>query len=164
MPDVSVRASPIAGFGVFAGRSFEPGETVLVMDDSRIVDQAHPLRAERGDAPRHQDYLAGGRVVLMGFPERYINSSCEPNTYVVTRAGVRHVVALRAIEAGAEITCDYLVNCHGGVEWLCRCGAPACRRLVPASFFDLPVGEQRRLRPWLDAWFVAEHAERLQAL
>jgi uncharacterized protein len=163
-PAVHVRESAIAGLGVFATRSFAAGETVLVMDDSRIVDPAHPLRPDRGELARHQDYLAGGRVVLMGVPERYINSSCDANTYVVTRAGARHVVALRAIDAGDEITFDYLVNCDGGVEWRCQCGSPACRGVIPGSFFDLPGDEQRRLRPRLDAWFVAEHLHRLQAL
>lgn len=161
MADVDVRSSAIAELGVFARRAFERGETVLAIDDSRIVDDEHPLRPEHGELARHQDYLARGRVVLMAIPERYINSSCDPNTYVVTRGGVRHVVALRAIAVDEEITYDYLLNCDGGVAWECRCGAAGCRRMVPASFFDLPPEEQRRLRPLLDEWFVAEHANLL---
>ena len=161
MADVDVRPSPIAESGVFAARAFERGETVLVIDDSRIVDDAHPLRPERGEFDRHQDYVARGRVVLMAEPERYINSSCDPNTYVVTRGDTRHVVALRSVARGEEITYDYLLNCDGGAEWQCRCGAARCRGAIPASFFDLPLEEQRRLRPLLDEWFVAEHANRL---
>ena len=54
---------------------------------------------------------------------------------------------------------DYLINCHGGVVWQCRCGTGRCRGAIPASFFDLPADEQRRLRGLPDGWFVAEHAE-----
>jgi hypothetical protein len=162
--DVDVRPSPIAELGVFATRAFERGETVLVIDDSRIVDDEHPLRSECGEYDRHQDYLARGRVVLMAVPERYINSSCDPNTYVVTRRDVRHVVALRSIALGEEITYDYLLNCDGGAEWQCRCGAAGCRGNIPASFFDLPPTEQHRLRPLLDEWFVEEHADRVASL
>jgi len=159
-PDVIVRPSTIAGLGAFSRRAFAPGETVLRIDDSRVVDEAHPLDPTRGELPCHRDYLAHGRIVLMREPERYINSSCQPNTVVRTRDGVRHVVALCAIEAGEEITYDYLINCHGGEVWVCRCGASFCRGIVPASFFDLPEDEQRRLAPLLDSWFVEEHAHR----
>ncbi len=164
MTAVVVQPSPIAGLGVFAGRPFTAGDSVLVIDDSHTVDIDHPLKPEDGEIDRHQDYLAGGRVVLMGVPERYINASCDPNAYVVTRSGVRHAVALRAIAPGDEITCDYLINCDCGVEWMCNCGAPHCRGLVPPSFFDLPRAEQHRLLPLLDEWFVAEHRDRISLL
>jgi hypothetical protein len=161
---VRVGASGIDGHGVIATRDFQPGETVLLLDDSRVVDDEHPLDTSAGERAHHCDYLAAGRVVLMPSPERYVNSSCEPNTCVVTRDGVRHVVALTTIAAGDEVTFDYLINCHGGVPWQCRCGAERCRGTIPASFFDLPADEQRRLRGLLDGWFATEHADRLRAL
>ena len=161
---VRVGASGIDGRGVIATRDFQPGETVLLLDDSRVVDDRHPLDAAAGERAHHCDYLAAGRVVLMPSPERYVNSSCEPNTCVVTRDGVRHVVALTTIAAGNEVTFDYLINCHGGVAWQCRCGAERCRGTIPASFFDLPADEQHRLRGLLDGWFAAEHADRLRTL
>jgi len=113
---VRVGGSGIDGHGVFATRDFQLGKTVLLLDDSRVVDDKHPLDAAAGELAHHCDYLAGGRVVLMPSPERYINSSCEPNTCVATRDGVRHVVVLTVIAAGDEVTYDYLINCHGGVR------------------------------------------------
>src|SRR5262245_29482227 len=118
-----VGSSGIDRQGVFATRDFQAGETLLVLDDSHVVDDDHPLDTAAGELPHHCDYLSGGRVVLMPSPERYINSSCEPNTRVVTRqasgqggqgrqgeqGGGRHVVALRPIVAGEEITYDYLI-------------------------------------------------------
>ena len=85
--DLIVAASSTDGVGVFAGRAFADGESVLVLDDSRVVDAEHPLREEAGELERHCDYLAGGRTVLMPVPSRYINSSCVPNTCVRTMRG-----------------------------------------------------------------------------
>src|SRR5258708_2301472 len=114
MTDVVVAPSSIHGIGVFAARDLLAGEVILEIDDSRLVDHEHPVRAEAGELDIHCDYIAGGRVVLMRTPERHINSSCDPNSFIKTVGGVRRVLARRPILAGEEITCDYTINCHGG--------------------------------------------------
>jgi SET domain-containing protein len=161
---LALHRSPIHGTGVFARRPFAAGETVLVLDDSRLVTDATPLKPEAGEYTHHCDYVARGIVVLQGIPERFINHSCDANAFVQTRADGRHVVARRPIAAGDEITYDYLVNLHGGVRWQCSCGSEACRGEQPESFFDLPVETQRRLLPLLDGWFCAEHVDRMAEL
>lgn len=98
-----VAESKIHGLGVFATRDLAAGEIVLAIDDSRVVDAEHPLRPELGEHSHHCDYLDGGKTVLMRSPERHINSCCNPNSYVKTIDGVRHVVARRSIKAGEEI-------------------------------------------------------------
>ena len=164
MSDVYVSESGIHGLGVFAAREFAAGETVLALDDSRVVDEEHPLRPELGEYAHHCDYLEGGKVVLQGYPERHVNSSCDPNAYARRSAGGGVVVARRAIRAGEEITCDYIIDCHGGIVWRCDCGSPRCRRVVPSSFFELPVEAQLDYLPLLNEWFVAEHREEVGAL
>ena len=162
--DVTVRESSIEGLGVFAARSFEAGERVLELDDSRVVDEERPLRPEEGELQRHCDYLADGKVVLMPEPERHLNHACDPNAYVTTVEGQRHLVALERIEPGREITIDYMLNTHGGDVWACSCGSPSCRGTLPSSFFELPEREQRELLPLLEDWFVEEHRGRVEAL
>ena len=164
MADVIVAASQIHGRGVFATRDFATGAIILPIDDSRVVDAEHPLRPELGEHDYHCDYLAGGKVVLMRSPERHINSSCDPNAYVKTLNGVRHVVARKVIEAGEEITCDYIIDCHGGIVWQCNCSSPRCRGTVVSSFFELPVELQLEYVPLLNEWFIAEHREQVEAL
>ncbi len=115
--NVIVAKSKIHGLGVFATRDFAEAEIIFQIDDSRIVDDSHPLRPEAGEHSYHCDYLAGGKTVLMRFPERHINSSCDPNSYVKTINGIRHVVARKPIKSGEEITCDYIIDCHGGIVW-----------------------------------------------
>ena len=164
MDDVYVAGSAIHGAGVFAAREFAAGETVLVMDDSRVVDAEHPLRPESGEYEYHCDYLEGGKVVLQGYPERHVNSSCDPNAYARRTQGEAVVVARRAIRAGEEITCDYIIDCHGGIVWRCNCGSPRCRCVVPSSFFELPTETQLEYLPLLNEWFVAEQREEVEAL
>ena len=160
--NVLVGPSRIHGLGVFTTHEIAPGEIVLAIDDSRIVDAEHPLRPELGEQRYHCDYLARGRVVLMGSPERHINSSCEPNTYVRWTGDDRHVVARRALEQGEEITYDYLIDCDGGHPWECRCGSAQCLRVIPASVFDLPTDALCDRLPYLSSWFVAEHVARIE--
>ena len=100
---VVIAISGSEGLGVFAVRPFSAREVILTIDDSRVVDDDAPLRA--GEEGRHCDYLEAGRVVLMQLPERHINHSWNPNTYVKTMNGERLVIARREIAAGEEITC-----------------------------------------------------------
>lgn len=163
MPDrVVVGASKINGQGVFANAAFRPGEAVLAIDDSRVVSEAAPLKG--GEDPRHRDYLEAGKVVLMQPPERFINHSCDPNTYVKTVSGKRLVIARRAIAQGEEITYDYSVNGSGDTVWHCQCGAVRCRHDVHSDFFHLPVELQQEYLPELDDWFQTERAAEVKRL
>jgi hypothetical protein len=60
MADVIVIESNIHGHGVFATRDFRPGEVILLIDDSRIVEVDHSLRPELGEKDHHCEYLEGG--------------------------------------------------------------------------------------------------------
>ena len=162
--DVTVGKSKINGVGVFAARDFTVGEIILAIDDSRIVDEKHPLRPESGELDYHCDYLADGKVVYMRSPERHINSSCDPNVFVKTINDIRYVVALEPIKANDEITCDYIIDCHGGIVWQCNCGSEKCRKTIVSGFFELPVEKQIEYLPLLNPWFIEEHREKVEIL
>ena len=164
MPPVRVAESEIEGKGVFAAEPIEPGDTVLVVDTSRRVTDDDPLRPEEGESEEHLAYLSGGRVVLLPAPERHLNHSCDPNAYLRSEEGETRIVARRRIEAGEEVTLDYLINTHGGSSWECGCGADRCRGTLETSFFDLPDAFQREYLPLLEDGFVEEHRERIESL
>lgn len=161
MTAVKVDRSRIEGLGVFAARAFERTETVLVIDTSRVVDDARPLRPERVEREEHTTLLGDGSRVLLLPPERHLNHSCDPNAYLRTVDDELRVVARRPIDPGDEVTLDYLINTHGGSRWHCRCGAERCRGLLEASFFNLPRELQREYLPLLEEWFVERHEERV---
>jgi hypothetical protein len=161
---VYVGESPIQGVGMYAAVAIQQGEAILKADDSRIVDEAHPLRLELGEFEHHTDFLGGGVVVLWQPPERYTNHACDPNSFVKTINGARYIFALRPIAAGEEITFDYRINGRGEYGWECNCGSPRCLKMLDSDFFKMPLALQIEYLPLLDDWFIAENAEALDRL
>ena len=60
---------------------------------------------------------------------RFINHSCNPNTYM--RRAYRKVefYTLRSVRKGEELTCDYGETHHDG-KLPCKCGAINCRGYI----------------------------------
>jgi hypothetical protein len=161
---VELRASRIHGTGVFAIHLRSRGEILLAIDDTRIVDERHPIRAEAGELGDHCDCLPDGTTVLMQEPERYINHSCDPNAFVYSIERRRFVLALHDIDAGEEILYDYALNALANEEMECRCGASNCRGRHTPVFFTLPEKRQLELLPFLDPSFVRVHELRISDL
>ena len=161
--DLEVKPSGIEGLGIFALKSFQAGETIHRINVVREVTADTPLREELGERFDHCDY-PDGKVVLLGFPDRHINHSCDPNSYVRYTADASYITARRPIAAGEELTCDYNINITGGTAWPCRCGAARCRGTTTGDFFLLPLDIQREYLPLLAEWFVRRHARRLAEL
>ncbi len=159
---VEVRPSPIEGLGVFARGRFSAGDRIRRIAVVREVTPEAPLRPELGERADHCDY-PDGKVVLLGFPDRHVNHSCDPNAYVLYEASQCYLVARRDISAGEEITCDYNINITGGTSWPCHCGAARCRGTTVGDFFGLSVEIQSEYRPLLADWFRRHHAQRLAA-
>jgi SET domain-containing protein len=59
-------------------------------------------------------------------PFKYVNHSCEPNAFMRLYHGRVEFYALRRVEAGEEVTCNYGQTHHDG-KLPCRCGSPKCR-------------------------------------
>ena len=161
--DVEVKASPIEGLGLFAVRSFRAGQRIRRINVVREVTPETPLREDLGERADHCDY-PDGKIVLLGFPDRHVNHSCDPSAYVSYEGGSCYLVARRDMQTGEEITCDYNINITGGTAWPCHCGATRCLGETVGDFFRLPPEMQREYRPLLADWFVRRHRERLKAL
>jgi hypothetical protein len=164
MAQVIVKESPINRLGVFALENISKGEMILAIDDSRIVTPELPLVDSKGEFEYHCDWLTGGKVVLMQLPERHINHSCDPNTFVKTMLGIRYVFALRSIAADEEVTYDYCINGFGDTIWQCNCGSSRCRKTIHSDFFHLPYDLQVEYLPLLDSWYIEEYKEKVQQL
>lgn len=57
---------------------------------------------------------------------RYVNHSCQPNTYMRCCYSRVEFYSLKPIKKGQELTCDYGETHHDG-KLKCRCGAPGCK-------------------------------------
>jgi len=122
-----VRRSRITGLGLFAGCDIPPRAKIGEFEGEVI-----PLREARRRA-------RGRKVVAIvelerkaidatrtGRGFRYINHSCEPNTFTRLTRDRAEFYALRAIRRGEELTVDYGLSHHEG-RLPCRCGAARCR-------------------------------------
>ena len=163
LDDVEVKGSPIEGLGLFARRSFLAGECIRQISVVREVTTDAPLREDLGERSDHCDY-PDGKIVLLGFPDRHVNHSCDPNAYVAYQDNRCYLVARRTIPGGSEITCDYNINLTAGTSWPCHCGAARCRGETVGDFFQLPPDIQREYRPLLAAWFVNRHRDRVRLI
>ena len=60
---------------------------------------------------------------------RYINHSCNPNTYMRTFNYHVEFYSLKEIKKGEELTCNYGETHHDGSR-PCRCGASNCKGFI----------------------------------
>ncbi len=125
MDDVVVRKSEIQGKDVFAARDFRKGEIILEWDTSEKLTSSQAKKLSEKE--KKYLYQAGKcSFILQKPPERYVNHSCEPNTFVRDMKDV----ALRDIKKGEEITSDYSKSETGSWDMECHCGSRNCRKTI----------------------------------
>ena len=123
MNDVIVKRSEIHGKGVFAARDFRKGEIVIRWDISHRISKKQYERLSRKD----KGYVAHiGRIyILQQSPAKYVNHSCNHNTYVRKSCDV----AKRNIKKGEEITANYGDDTEN-LNMKCSCGSKNCRKII----------------------------------
>jgi uncharacterized protein len=151
---VEVGSSALAR-GVFATRSFRPGQVILGFS---------------GPVLNHDEVLAlgGDRVYALQIganeyldtmpPGRYANHSCDPNAGIVND---RMLIALRSVEVGEEIQFDYSTTMsrdHWTME--CRCGRPTCRRVILDFHHLPPITQNRYLQLGIVQRFIVNEVRR----
>lgn len=60
---------------------------------------------------------------------KYINHSCQPNTYMRTTGNHVEFYTLRSIKMNEELTCNYGPTHHNGTK-KCNCGAAGCKGFI----------------------------------
>jgi hypothetical protein len=130
-----VAISRIHGYGVVTTRAFRAGEKVVdadgvVYEEGAEFDDTYALVVPKDDA----DAAAGLVFLDLADQTRWINHSCEPNTFVESTYD-RETGALRAwwvarrdLAPGEELTYDYAFI--GIAAEPCGCGAASCRGLI----------------------------------
>jgi uncharacterized protein len=125
MERIVVEDSPIHGRGVFAVRRIDAGEVIIDWSGCSEVLSDEAVRALPGEE-RIFVSVIDGQNILFKPPARFVNHSCNPNA----RGCDRHDIAIHAIEAGEEITVDYVAEQVPGLSLECNCKAPNCRGLL----------------------------------
>ncbi len=122
--NVIIKKSKIHGKGVFANRDFRKGETVIKWDLSAILTKEEVDKLPKKEK-RYASILKDDKYILHQTPARYVNHSCDPNTYTKNTKDV----ASRDISKGEEITTDYSFEVPG-LYMKCNCGTKKCRGIV----------------------------------
>jgi SET domain-containing protein len=128
---LEVKASRIDGKGAYALKAIPArrklgnmgGEIISVREARKRVKQLKRVSmVEFGDG-RALDASVNPNDL------RYINHSCDPNTYLRVCYSKVEFWSLRKIKKGEELTCDYGETHHDG-KLPCRCGAKNCRGFI----------------------------------
>lgn len=127
---LEVRRSGITGRGLFSATPIAKRAKIGEFE-GEIVGLRESRRRARGrkivaivELERHAlDATRSKR----GF--RFINHSCDPNTFMRCTSDRAEFYARRAIRAGEELTVDYMNSHHDG-RLACRCGARNCRGFI----------------------------------
>lgn len=139
-PDTELRwIADSIGFGVFATRPIPKGTILWALDplDQRISpERVRAMAPWLGDLIEKYTFRnARGEHVLCWDHGRFMNHSCAP---VSLSPGVDYELAVRDLEVGDEITCDYsALNLEQAFD--CLCGAPECRGRISADDFGRMV-------------------------
>jgi len=151
MNSVEIRKSKINGKGTYALKDFKKGDVVIIWSPKKMVNKEKMSKISRNDQ-NHSTYTGDNKYIIMGSPERFVNHSCDANTFVKNRKDI----AKRKIKKGDEITTDYSLN--GIEDWklACKCGSKKCRKIVYGDFRKLNLKVQKRLTLYLEKWYKRE--------
>jgi SET domain-containing protein len=126
-PGLRIAKSSIDGEGCFAATHFRHQQQIAEYAGERISTvEAESRRRAPGKkfiCDIDSDWSIDGRHG--GNATKYVNHSCEPNSYLVVSQGRVFLHALREIFPGEEITTEYFYELElDGTE--CRCQAASC--------------------------------------
>jgi hypothetical protein len=136
---VEFRTSDISGRGVFAKRSFEPGDVIMPFAPKQRRLEASDPEAIAATNTKVTLLSEGQWVIVpdMTVPGGWVcNHSCAPNASIFSD-GAGRIECLRSIAAGDEITVFYgWVTMNEPERDPCMCGADSCRGFINFDVTD----------------------------
>lgn len=125
---IEVKPSKIDGKGAFALSKIQARKKIGELEGEIISIEEGRKLAEKNKrvALVELDYEFALNAFYTEAPMKYINHSCQPNSYM--RVFKHHVefYSLRDIKKGEELTCNYGETHHDG-KLKCRCGVRGCK-------------------------------------
>ncbi|QJR09899.1 hypothetical protein DSM104443_00950 [Usitatibacter rugosus] len=122
-----VAPSRIVGQGLYAGTSIKAKAKIGEFEGEQVSIREARRRAKTKEVIAIVEcglYALDATDSKRGF--RFINHSCDPNTFTRVTDTRAEFYALRDIRKGEELTVDYEESHHNG-QLPCQCGAKNCR-------------------------------------
>ena len=125
-----VGRSRIVGKGLFSGTRI-PARAKIGEFEGEVIGLRESRRRAKGRAIVAIVELDKHALDATDSPRgfRFINHSCDPNTFIRCTPVRAEFYARRAIAKGEELTADYGESHHNG-KLPCRCGAKRCRGFI----------------------------------
>ena len=123
-----VARSRIQGLGLFAASPLPARRKLGELGGELITEREARRRARVSDCIMIVEFGDGFALdaTRSESPFKHVNHSCEPNAFMRVCRGRVEFYALRRVEPGEELTCDYGETHHDG-KLPCRCGSARCR-------------------------------------
>lgn len=125
---VSVAKSKIHGKGLYAQEKI-PAKRKIGSLAGEIISRTAARKKAKNKLSISIVELWNGKALdasVCNNEMRYINHSCQPNTFMRTIGNHVEFYALRSIKTNEELTCNYGPTHHDGAK-KCMCGAPGCK-------------------------------------
>jgi SET domain-containing protein len=129
--DVITGKSKIHGKGLYAKKRIPARRKIGSMAGEIISKKAARQKAKVNESISIVE-LWNGKALdasVINNDLRYINHSCQPNTYMRNIGNHVEFYALRSIKTNEELTCNYGPTHHDGTRQ-CKCGAPNCKGFI----------------------------------
>ena len=129
--NVMAGKSKIHGKGLYAKNSIPARRKIGSMAGEIISKKAARQKAKVNESISIVE-LWNGKALdasVINNDLRYINHSCQPNTYMRNVGNHVEFYALRSIKTNEELTCNYGPTHHDGTRQ-CKCGAPNCKGFI----------------------------------
>lgn len=161
---LEVRDSIIHGKGVFTTEHIPKHSVIGRVNIAREVTDEHPLDPAKGELHHHCHWYPDGTTVLVGEPHRYLNHSCQPNTFYYTINKIGYLMAMRNIQEDEELLLEYSLCDFTGQVWDCKCGSPNCRGRHRCGFSYMSESRQMQYLPYLDPFIVQVYSDSIQEI
>lgn len=122
------KPSKIDGKGAFALQSIPARKKIGNLAGEIITLRQARIRAAKTKRVAMVEFGDGRALDASVNPNelRYVNHSCQPNTFMRVCYSRVEFYSLKAINKGEELTCNYGETHHDG-KLQCRCGAENCK-------------------------------------
>ncbi|MFN8459299.1 MAG: SET domain-containing protein [Anaerolineae bacterium] len=134
-------SSRIQGRGVIATAFIPQGELIWQLDPDEPRIPLSEVLAWPAEKRQEFDRLAfqcgEAEFVLAGEIDRYMNHSCDPNTWWADDSSL---IARREIQPAEEVTYDYATSeVLLDFEMSCNCGSALCRKVITNQDYLRPA-------------------------
>ena len=129
--EVVIGKSKILGKGLYSVKKIPAKRKIGSLAGTIISKKAARKKAKAGNSIAIVELWNGNALdaSVNSNELRYINHSCQPNTYMRTIGNHVEFYALRSIKPNEELTCNYGPTHHEGTR-KCNCGAGNCKGFI----------------------------------